>query len=160
MSVAADSRPRPPWSGDAGAARLFAHVRAACQGGEDLPARLESGLRSAFGMLAADPQLAYELTVAPYLGAEAAALDGLREWLARFGCLMNDAAAEDPRARKESTFIAPYLIGGVRLQIARLVLNGEGAELLRLLPGNLEGLRNSYLGPDGCGRLAPFGRDG
>jgi hypothetical protein len=121
---------------------------------------VESGLCSALGLLVADPDLAYQLTVAPYLGADEAALEGLREWLGRFGTLLSDAAADDPRATKDSSFIAPFLISGVRFQIARLVLNGEGGELLRLVPGNVEGLRNSYIGPDRHGRLTRADRDG
>jgi hypothetical protein len=159
MSVAADSGPRPPWSGDAGARCLLATVRGACDGGQDLRSRLEAGLRAALGMLAADPELAYHLTVAPYLGAEEPALDGLREWLGRFGGLLDDAAADDPRATRTPTFLAPFLIGGLRFQIARMVLNGDGADLLRILPGNLEGLSNCYLEPGDTRPLALAGAD-
>jgi hypothetical protein len=139
---------RPPWSGDAGARRLFGLVREACEGREDLPTRLEAGLRAALGMLAAEPELAYELTVAPYMGDDEAALDGLREWLARFGGILGEAAASDPRTTTpELTYLAPFLIGGVRFQIARLIIGGEGSDLLRLLPGTLEALLAYYFEP-------------
>jgi hypothetical protein len=148
MSVDHDGPDRPAWSGDAGADRLFARVQDACGGGENLPTRLEAGLRAALGLLAAEPELAYELTVAPYMGADEAALDGLREWLGRFGALLRDAAADDPRAAtSDLTYLAPFLIGGVRFQIARLIIGGEGSEILRLLPGTLEALLAYYFEP-------------
>jgi hypothetical protein len=153
---------RPPWSGDAGARLLFAAVRDACEGGEDLPARLEAGLRAALRMLADEPELAYRLTVAPYMEADDVALDGLGEWIGRFGGLLRGAAAADPRAGQESSFIAHFLIGGVRFQVGRLVLNGEASELPRLLPGTLEALLAYYFEPGEPRRLAHIalaGRD-
>jgi hypothetical protein len=150
------------WSGDAGARILFAAVRDACEGGKDLPGRLESGLRAALRMLADQPELAYQLTVAPYMEADETALDGLSEWFGRFGGLLRRAAAEDPRASQESSFVAHFLIGGVRFQIGRLVLNGEASELLRLLPGTLEALLAYYFEPGEPRRLAHIalaGRD-
>jgi hypothetical protein len=155
MNVDHGAADLPAWSGDAGARRLFAQVRAACAGrGEDLPNRLEAGLRAALGMLAAEPDLAYELTVAPYVGGDEAALDGLREWLGRLGGLLDEAAAGDPRTTTtELTYLAPFLVGGVRFQIARLVIAGETPDLLRLLPGTLEALLGYYLEP--CGPRTP-----
>jgi hypothetical protein len=148
VSVPEDRAPRPSWSGDAAAERLFARVRSACDGGEDLPTRLEAGLRAALGLLADEPELAYELTVAPYLGADEAALDGLRYWLGCFGALLRGAAEDDPRAAtSELTYLAPFLIGGVRFQIARLIIGGEGSDLRRLLPGTLEALLAYYFEP-------------
>jgi hypothetical protein len=155
MDVDEGSADRPPWSGDCGARRLFAQVRGACAGGEDLPTRLEAGLRAALGMLAAEPELAYELTAAPYLGADEAAIDGVREWLGHFGGLLRDAAASDPRTTPtELRFLAAFLIGGVRFQIARLVIAGEARDLLRLLPETLEALLAYYFEPGEPRRLA------
>lgn len=148
MSVA--GRPGPPttWSGDAGARRLFARVRDACEGGEELPVRLESGLRAALGMLAADPELASLLTVDSHLGADDDAREAQKEWTERFGALLRDAAQSDPRVTLvEPDFLAPFLIGGVRFQISRLVLAGEAADLPRLLPSLLEGLLAYYFEP-------------
>jgi hypothetical protein len=145
---------RKPWSGEVGARRLFELVRGACAGDGDLAVRLEAGLRAALGMLAADPELAYQLTVAPYMDQEDDALDGLQEWVARFGVLLGDAAADDPRASQEPAFLAPFLIGGVRFQVGRLVLNGEASDLLRLLPATLEGLLAYYFEPGEPRRLA------
>jgi hypothetical protein len=137
-----------PWSGEAGARRLFEHVRGACGGGEDLPARLEAGLRAALGMLAAEPELASLVTVEPYLDREEGAFDALREWIGRFAGLLRDATASDPRANTaEPSYLAPFLIGGVRFQIGRMVINGESSDLLRLLPGTLEALLAYYFEP-------------
>jgi hypothetical protein len=136
-----------PWAGEGGAERLLTAVREACSAGADLPARLEAGLRAALELLSAEPGLAYVLTVDPYLGGEEDALDIQREWIARFGDLLRDAASSDPRASQEPCFLAPFLIGGVRFRIARLVLNGEAADLPRLLPGLLEGLLAYYFEP-------------
>ncbi|HEX4306453.1 MAG TPA: hypothetical protein VHZ54_10470 [Solirubrobacterales bacterium] len=138
---------RTPWSGDGEARHLFALVQAACAAGDDLPTRLEAGLRTVLETLAADPELAYRLTVAPYLGADDEALDAQREWIARFGALLREAAAGDPRASTEPSFLAPFLVGGVRFLIARLVIKGEGSDLLRLLPGTLETLLAYYFEP-------------
>ncbi len=148
MSVAELSMDPPPWSGEAGARRLFALVRDACAGGEDLPARLESGLRAALGLLAAEPELASQLTVDAYLYADDTALDAQRVWLGRFGTLLREAAAADPRASAvEVSFLAPFLIGGVRFQVGRMVIAGEASDLLRLLPGTLEALLAYYFEP-------------
>jgi hypothetical protein len=137
-----------PWAGEPEARRLFTSVRSACGQGTDLPARLEAGLRAALEMLGVEPALAYLLTVDPYLGAQAdAALDAQREWIARFGVLLRDAAADDPRTSREPAFLAPFLIGGVRFQIARKVMKGEGSDLLALLPGTLEALLAYYFEP-------------
>jgi hypothetical protein len=147
---------RPRWPGEAGAQRLFALVSDDCGAGNDLPARLEAALRAALGVLARDSELAYLLTVEPYLGGEAEqALDAQREWIGRFGGLLHDAAASDPRANaSKPAFLAPFLIGGVRFQIGRLVLKGEGSDLLRLLPGTLEGLLAYYFEPGQSRSLA------
>jgi hypothetical protein len=154
MIATGSSGCRPSWSGEAGARRLFALVRDACAGGADLPARLEAGLRTALGMLADEPELAYRLTVAPYVGQDEGGIDGLREWTARFGGLLRDAAAEDARAGSEPSFLAPFLIGGVRFRIGRMVINGEASDLPRLLPDTLEALLAYYFEPRERRRLA------
>lgn len=142
------------WAGEEGAWRLYESVRRACAGEEDLPARLEAGLRAVLGTLAADPDLAHVLTVDPYLGDEGQALAAHREWIARFGELLRVAASDDPRASREPAFLAPFMVGGVRFQIARVVLKGEGSDLLRLLPGTLEALLAYYFEPGEPARLA------
>jgi hypothetical protein len=81
------------------ARRLFALVRDACAEGEDLPTRLEAGLRAALTMLAGEPELAYELTVAPWLDSDDGALDAQRAWMERFGDLL--------RARRSQVRILP-----------------------------------------------------
>jgi hypothetical protein len=148
MSAEGSAGDREPWSGEAGARRLFALVRDACAEADDFPARLAAGLRAALGMLAAEPELAYLLTVQPYLGGEELALDAQRDWIGRFGDLLNGAATGDARASREPSFLAPFLIGGVRFQIARLVLNGDSSDLPGLLPGTLEALLAYYFEPD------------
>jgi hypothetical protein len=139
---------RSGWAGDPAAERLFSVVRDACATECGLPARLAAGLRAALGMLAAEPELAYELTVAPWLDSDDGALDAQRAWMARFGDLLLDAVADDPRTTPSRLpFLATFLIGGVRFQIGRLVLNGEATDLLRILPGTLEALLAYYFEP-------------
>jgi hypothetical protein len=140
---------RASWCGTAEAERLLARVRAACAGKAGLPARLEAGLRAALEMLAEEPELARLLTLDPSLGSAAdGELNALREWTERFGALLREAAAADPRANTaEPSFLAPFLIGGVRFQIGRLVASGEGSDLPRLLPSLLEGLLSYYYEP-------------
>jgi hypothetical protein len=147
-----------PWSGDAGAQRLFGLVRSACAGAGDLPTRLEAGLRVALETLAADPELAHLLTAEPYLGDDEAALEAQREWIRRFGELLRDAAAKDPGASAGPPFLAPFLIGGVRFQIARLAINREVSELPRLLPGMLDAVLAYYLEPGEPRPLVRAGR--
>jgi hypothetical protein len=154
MTVEGSAGRQASCSGEAGVRRLFGRVRDACAEGEDLPVCLEAGLRAALGVLAADPELAYTITVQqPYCGGEKVR-DAHLEWTRRFGDLLRDAAANDPRASAESYFLAPFLIGGVRFQIARLVLDDEGADLLRLLPGLLEALLSYYFEPGEPVKLA------
>lgn len=151
----APGRRAPQWSGDAGAERLFTRVREACADGSDFPTRLEASLRAALEMLATDPELAYQLTVEPHLGSDGLALDAQRGWIARFGDLLREAVAGDPRSTtSQPRFLASFLIGGVRFQIARLVLSHEAADLGRLLPGLLEALLAYYFEPSESGPLA------
>lgn len=136
------------WGGEAGARRLFTTVQDACSQAEDLPTRLAVGLRVTLDTLAAEPELAYELTVAPWLDSDDGALAAQRAWIERFGVLLSDAAAGDPRTTSSPLpFLAGYVIGGVRFQIGRLVLNREASELPRLLPGLLEALLAYYFEP-------------
>jgi hypothetical protein len=143
------------WTGEPSAQRLFATVRAACAGGLDLPTRLEAGLRATLGLFAAEPKLASELTVAPWLDSRDGALDAESIWMGRLGDLLCEAAASDPRTTiTGSRFLARFLIGGVRFQIARRVLAGETAELPRLLPSLLEGLLAYWFEPGEAQALA------
>jgi hypothetical protein len=155
--VSADGQ-RTPWSGEEGARRLFELVRSACAGAGDLPTRLEAGLRVALDTLAEEPELAHLLTAEPYLGDDEDALDAQHGWIERFGGLLRDAAAEDPRATTAPPFLAPFLIGGVRFQIARLAINGEVSDLPRLLPGTLDALLAYYFEPGEPRALARVGR--
>jgi hypothetical protein len=139
---------RVAWSGDAGARRLLVRVEDACHGCEGLPARLQAGLRAALEMLAAEPDLAYELTVAPWLESDDGILDAQRAWMARFGDLLSDAVEEDPATTTSGIpSLASFVVGGVRFQIARLVLNKETSALPRLLPSLLEGVLAYYFEP-------------
>jgi hypothetical protein len=122
---------------------------------EGLAARLEAGLRTTLGRFASDADLACLLTVDAFLDGRDGAPDASRRWVGRFGELLRDAAASDPRASAvESSFLAPFLIGGVRHEIARLVLDGKASDLLGLLPGMLEALLAFYLEPGEPRRLA------
>ncbi|HTR74155.1 MAG TPA: hypothetical protein VMH33_02715 [Solirubrobacterales bacterium] len=137
-----------PSPGEDGAARLLALLRAGCAAEEDFPSRLEAALRTSLDFLAADPDLAYLLTVEPYLGGDEEALAAQRVWIGRFGCLLREAVATDPRTTtSDLPFLADFVIGGVRHRIARLVLNGEAADLPRLLSGLLEGVLSYYFDP-------------
>jgi hypothetical protein len=148
MSARSDSRGRGPGPDDGRAEHLYLLVREACTKADDLPARLEAALRVVLGGLAADPDLARRLTVEfPPRGADPRGREPGRDWVGRFGVLLGEAAATDPRASREPAFLAPFLLGGVRLHIARLVLAGEASDLLRLLPGLLEGLLAFYFEP-------------
>lgn len=160
MTFEAERDRGSPWSGEHAARRLFVAVRGACAEVDGLPARLAVGLRGALEILAEEPELAYLLTVEPYLG-DGRALDSQRRWIARYGELLRDAVAEDPRTtNSDLPFLAGFLIGGVRFQIARLVLRGEGPDLLRLLPGLVEGLLSYYFEPGEPRRLARAALDG
>jgi hypothetical protein len=154
MSVGVGVPVRGSWPGDAGARRLYAVVRGACVEADGFPARLAAGLGAALEMLAADPELARLLTVEPYIGGDEEALDAQRDWIDRFGGLLRDAAADDTRAAREPSFLAPFLIGGVRFQIARLVLSGDGPDLHRRMPEILEALLAYYFEPGEPRRLA------
>lgn len=147
--------PGGSWSGDDGARRLFTAVCESCARKADLPGRLAAGIRAALDLLAADPELARLVTVAPHLGADPAALAAQDEWIERFGDLLRAAVADDPRTTaSDLPFLAGFVIGGVRLQIARHVLNGEAADLPRLLPGLLEVILSYYFEPGEASRLA------
>jgi hypothetical protein len=154
MTVEPRQGPPAPWEGERGVERLFARVCSACRTRDGLPGRLEAGLRAALVMLAEEPDLARLLTVDPYLGDDRAALDAHRAWIGRFGDLLRRAAADDPAVSRESDFLASFLIGGIRFQIARLVLKKEAADLPRLLPGLLDALLAYYFEPREPRRLA------
>jgi hypothetical protein len=146
--------PDGQWQGELGAERLQAAVIDACAGRADFPGRLEAALRAALGMLASDPDLAYQLTVQPYLGADEQDLTALQSWVGRFGDLLRDAAAAYSAADSHPRFAEPFLIGGIRFQIARLTLSGEAGELRRLLPSTLEFLLAFYMEPPRARALA------
>jgi hypothetical protein len=146
----------PRWPGDADVRRLFARVGEACAGEIGFPARLEAGLRVALGTLAAEPELARLITFELYLGTEGQeqALVAQRAWVARFADLLAAAAAADPQASDGPAFLAPFLIGGLRFRIARIVLSGRVKELPGILPGTLEALIAYYFEPGEPRRLA------
>lgn len=138
---------QPGWAGDPAAERLFSLVCAACAPESGLPAQLAAGLRAALSMLATEPETAWLLTVGPHVGSDLTELRAQDEWIGRFGELLRDAADGDPRTSRRSSFLAPYLVGGVRFQIARVVLADETSDLLRLLPGTLEALLAYWFEP-------------
>ena len=135
------------WPGEAGARRLFESVREACAAREDLPASLEAGLRTALEILAADPELAYLLTVETGSSEGGDGIAARREWSSRFGALLHAAAVGDPRTTIGRRFLADFLVDGVRFQIACVILEGEESDLLRLLPGTLEALLAYFIEP-------------
>jgi hypothetical protein len=134
--------------------RLHAAILAACAGCEDFPGRLAAALRATLGLLADEPDLARLLTVQPYLDGGEEALRAQRRWLRHFGDLLRDAAAAYPEANPHPRFLEPFLIGGIRFQIARQVLTGEAAQLQSLLPSTLQFLLAFYFAPQEVGRIA------
>jgi hypothetical protein len=137
-----------PSTAEEGAVRLFDQVRDACAEADGLPASLEVGLRVVLGGLAADPELARLLTFGPHAPrADPKGPEVGRELVADLGVLLGEAAAADPRASREPPFLAAFLIGGVRHEIAGLVLAGETSDLMRLLPEILECLLAFYFEP-------------
>jgi hypothetical protein len=135
-------------------------VRAACAAEEDFPSRLEVALRTSLDFLAADPDLAYLLTVDPGLGLGETGIDAGQRWIGRFGDLLREAAAADPRAARWPSFLVPFLIDAVRSRIARFVLDGEAGDLPRLLPDLREVLLAYYFEPGESRCLAPATPDG
>jgi hypothetical protein len=155
MNAPEESDHPPRWPGDAGARRLFEAVRDTCVEGKDLPARLEAGLRTALGLFASDPDLARLLTVDAFRERDDGAFDLSRRWVERFGELLREAAASDPRTSSvEASFRATFLIGGVRHEIGRHVRDGGASELPGLLPDMLESLLAFYFEPGEPRRLA------
>ena len=65
-----------------------------------------------------------------------------------------------PPGRPAAFFVPSSLIDGVRFQIGRMVSDGEGSDLLRLLPGTLEALLAYYFDAGERGRLARAVLDG
>jgi hypothetical protein len=155
MDAVGGSDRGPRRSGDADARRLFDAVRGACADGDDLPARLEAGLRTALGMFASNPDLVRLLVVDGFLERGDGALDVSRRWVGRFGELLRQAAASDPRTSAvEPTFVATFLIGGIRYEIGRRVRDGGASELPGLLPDLLEALLAFYFEPGEPRQLA------
>lgn len=146
--------PGEPWPGEVGAECLQAAVLDACASRADFPGRLEAALRAALDLLASDPELAYQLTVQPCLGSREQDLKALQRWVGRFGELLREAAATYTAANSCPRFMEPFLIGGIRFQIARLTLSGEASELGRLLPSALEFLLAFYVEPPQVQALA------
>ena len=125
------------------AQRLRDTIAAACDPRDAFADRVQAGLRVALALLAADPALARLLTVEPFLG-DGDPLPRYRHWQKRYGALLRRAAAESPEALTNPPFVEPALIGGIRSQIADLVLAGEDDRLEDLLPGFTEFLLAYY----------------
>ena len=66
---------------------------------------------------------------------------------------MRGAAAACPEAGSHPFFLEPFLIGGIRFQIARRVLDGEAGQLEQLLLDALQFLLANYLEPGEAGRI-------
>jgi hypothetical protein len=99
-------------------------------------------------MFASDPDLVRLLTVDAFLEREDGALEASRRWVGRFGELLREAAASDPRTSAvETSFLSTFLIGGVRHEIGRRLRDGDASELPGLLPDMLEALLAFYFEP-------------
>lgn len=93
---------------------------------------MEAALGSALGLLAAEPDLAWALTIEPELGDEVA-IRRRQRWKQRYGALLRQAAEEDPEIPSRPPFLEPALVGGIRRLIAQQVLCGEAERLEELL---------------------------
>ena len=128
-------------SAESGAARLYGSVRAACASGGDFAERVDAGLAAALSLLAADPDLSRHLV----LGSDQEALAAQRRWVASFGELLREAAADLPGASSGPRLRETLLIDGIRLQLGRRVLAGEAARMEELRPELLRIVMACYL---------------
>ena len=102
---------------------------------------MDAGLAAALSLLAADPDLSRHLV----LGSDQEALAAQRRWVASFGELLREAAADLPGASSGPRLRETLLIDGIRLQLGRRVLAGEAARMEELRPELLRIVMACYL---------------
>jgi hypothetical protein len=76
-----------------------------------------------------------------------AAIHLRQRWRNRYADLLRRAVDRAPEAVTHPRFLEPTLVGGISTLIARKVIAGRGEQLQELLPGLLEFVLASYLGP-------------
>jgi AcrR family transcriptional regulator len=138
---------------DAVAAHLRELIAAAvAEAGDEWPAQVIAGLRTALEFFDSEPEIARFCLVAPFTATpEIAAhmrttIAGADAYLAQ-GRRLHAGGLELPGSTEES------LIGGAVGQISRCLLTG-GGPLIELLPDLIEFGLSPYLGPDEARRLA------
>jgi AcrR family transcriptional regulator len=138
---------------DAVAAHLRELIAAAvAEAGDEWPAQVIAGLRTALEFFDSEPEIARFCLVAPFTATpEIAAhmrttIAGPDAYLAQ-GRRLHAGGLELPGSTEES------LIGGAVGQISRCLLTG-GGPLIELLPDLIEFGLSPYLGPDEARRLA------
>jgi len=134
-----------------GAERVRAAIAVALEPDADFAEWVEAALRSALGLLAAEPSLAHLLVVRPFAG-DAEALACYERWQRRCAEALREAAAGDPDAYEHPSFFEPALVSDVCAQVARQ-LGADPARLEDLLPSLLELVRACYFGPERAARL-------
>ncbi len=137
---------------DAGAGRLLEAISSACEPEATFVARLHAGLASSLAFLAAEPTLARLLACRPYSDPDA--LQARQAWLQRFGDLLRRAAAEDPTAEVNPSYVEPAILGGVAFSISRRLQSGAAGQLPELLPEISGYLLSFYYGPERAWRIA------
>jgi hypothetical protein len=128
-----------------GAERLRAAIEVAVDPGADFPVKVESALRAALDLLAAEPGLAHLLVVRPFAGG-VEALSCYEHWQRRAAEALRDAAARDPDAFEHPPFFEPALVSDVCAQVARQ-LGADPERLGALLADLLELVHACYFGP-------------
>lgn len=134
-----------------GAERVRTAIAVALEPGAGFAERVETGLRSALGLLAREPALAHLLVVRPFAG-DAEALACYERWQRRCAEALREAAAADPGAYQHPPFFEPALVSDVCAQVARQ-LGADPVRLEDLLPGLLELVHACYFGPERAARL-------
>lgn len=136
---------------------LLEAVESACDPRAGFVENVESALHAGLAFLAANPDLAHRLTVAPFAAGESAARRH-RRWLERCGDLLRAAAESGSDAPTHPDFVEPTIIAGVTWQISRYVLADRAERLEQLLPDLLEFTLVFYLDPAEVHRIARAAR--
>ncbi|HEV7481653.1 MAG TPA: hypothetical protein VGO13_00985 [Solirubrobacterales bacterium] len=135
-----------------GAERLRARLKAACEPGAGFAEQIETALRTALALFAAEPELGRLLTIRPFAGEEEA-IDCYLRWQAYGGEVLRAAAARDPAAHVHPSFVEPALIAGICWRISQHLQAEEAERLEAVLPDLLELVFVTYFGAERAGQL-------
>jgi hypothetical protein len=133
------------------AKRVRSAIAVALEPGVGFAERVETGLRSALGLFAAEPALAHLLVVRPFAG-DVEALSCYERWQRRAAEALREAAAGDPATYEHPSFFEPALVSDLCAQVARQ-LGADPARLEDLTTGLLELVHACYFGPERAARL-------